>query len=125
VSLDDTAEVLCESEWATSLTPEKLYERSWAMALFDRAIADLQAIYTEEGKSKLYDALKDFLSSEVGDGEYALVGKALGMSNGAVAAAVHRMRQRYREAVRKQIAQTVTDIGDVEQEMRSLLAALQ
>jgi RNA polymerase sigma factor (sigma-70 family) len=125
VSLDDTAEALCESEWASCLTPEKLYERSWAMALFERAIADLQAIYTADGKSKLYNALKDFLSSEAGDGDYARIGKELEMSNGAVAAAVHRMRQRYREVVRAQVARTVANDGEVEEEMRSLLAALQ
>jgi RNA polymerase sigma-70 factor (ECF subfamily) len=125
VSLDDTAEAFCESEVASSLTPDKVYERAWAMALFGRALTQVQSKYTGDGKKGVYDALKDFLSNEPGDGDYARVGQELGMTSGAVGAAVHRLRQRYREAVREQIAQTVTSAGDVEEEMRSLLAALQ
>jgi hypothetical protein len=72
----------------------------------------------------VYQALKEFLSAEAKDGEYAQVGEKLGMSRGAVAAGVHRLRQRYRELVRDEIAQTVTDAAGLEDEMRSLLAAL-
>jgi len=125
VSLDDSAEIFCESDLASNLTPDKVYERAWAVALFGRALAQLKSKYTADGKARVYDALKDFLSGEPADGDYARIGKDLGMTNGAVGAAVHRMRQRYREAVREQIAQTVTNNADVEEEMRSLLTALQ
>jgi len=124
VSLDDTAENFYEAEWASALTPEKLYERRWALGLFDRALSRLQAHYAAEKKPAVYDALKNFLSSEPGEGDYGRIGAELRMTNGAVAAAVHRMRQRYRELVKDEIAQTVPRAEDIEDEMRSLLAAL-
>jgi hypothetical protein len=95
------------------------------VALFGRAVAQLQSNYAADGNGRIYEALKDFLSSEAKDGDYARIGKELAMTNGAIAAAVHRFRQRYKEAVMEQIAQTVANDGDVEEEMRSLLAALQ
>ena len=124
VSLDDTAEAVYEAETASNLTPEKLYERRWALSLFDRALGRLREQYVESGKPAVYEELKEFLSSETNDGDYDRVSATLGMTTGAVSAAVHRMRQRYRELVREEIALTVTSPEDVEEEMRSLLAAL-
>ncbi len=124
LSLDDTAEAMYAHEPASDLTPEKLYERRWALRLFERALDRLARDYQTTGRQDVYEALKGFLSAEAKDGEYAEVGERLGMSSGAVAAAVHRLRQRYRELVRDEIAQTVTDGTGLEEEMRSLLAAL-
>jgi RNA polymerase sigma-70 factor (ECF subfamily) len=124
VSLNDTAETFYEAEFASALTPEKLYERRWALSLFQRALGRLKSCYRGEGKAAVYDALKDFLSSEAADGDYARIGKKLGMKTGTVAKAVYDVRKRYRELVREEIAHTVTNPADVEEEMRSLLAAL-
>ena len=124
LSLDDTAEALYAQEPCSDLTPEKLYERRWALRLFERALDRLEQDYQAAGRQEVYQALKEFLSAEAKHGEYAQVGERLGMSQGAVAAAVHRLRQRYRDLVRDEIAQTITDAAGLEDEMRSLLAAL-
>ena len=124
ISLDDTAETRYALELATDLTPERTYERQWALSLFDQALARLRQEYAAAGKTRQYDALKEFLSNEPGEGDYARVGAHLQMSTGAVAAAVHRLRQHYRSLVREEIAHTVNSPDEVEDEMRSLLAAL-
>ena len=124
ISLNDTTESRYAQEPASNLTPEKLYERRWALSLFDRALGRLREQYVAAGKTIFYDRLKTFLSGEAGDGEYARLGAELGLSTGAVAAAVHRLRQHYRELVREEVAQTVETPADVEEEVRSLLAAL-
>jgi len=124
ISLDDTTESRYAHEPASDLTPEKLYERRWALSLFDRALGRLREQYGAAGKKKLYDHLQKFLSSEAADGEYARLGAELEMSSGAMAAAVHRLRQHYRELVREEVAQTVETPAEVEEEVRSLLAAL-
>ena len=124
ISLDDTAEARYAQEPASHLTAEKIYERRWALSLFDRALGRLREQYASAGKAALYDRLQKFLSAEAADGEYARSGAELEMSTGAVAAAVHRMRQHYRELVRAEVAQTVETPAEVEDEVRSLLAAL-
>jgi len=124
ISLDDTAEARYAQEPACAVTPEKLYERRWALSLFDRALARLREQYASAGKGKLYDCLKRFLSDEPREGEYGRLAVELEMSTGAIAAAVHRLRQHYRQLVREEVAQTVGTSAEIEDEMRSLLAAL-
>ena len=124
VSLDDTAEAHYEAEVASNLTPEKLYERRWALSLFERALEQLEANYVGAGKGTIYDVLNGFLSTEASNGDYARAGAQLGMTPTAITTAVRRLRQRYRELVREEIVQTVTSPAEVEDEMRSLLAAL-
>jgi len=124
VSLDDTAEMRYAQEPASQLTPEKIYERRWALSLFDRALSRLRDQYATAGKSRHFDFLKQYLSTEAADGEYARVAVELEMSTGAVAAAVHRLRQHYRELVREEVAQTVESPTEVDEEMRWLLATL-
>jgi RNA polymerase sigma factor (sigma-70 family) len=124
ISLDDTAEARYVQEPVSDLTPEKTYQRRWALSLFARALVRLREQYAAAGKAPLYDCLKGSLSSEVGEGEYDRLGRELGLSTGAVSAAVHRLRQQYRQLVREEVAQTVENPADVEDEIRSLLAAL-
>lgn len=124
ISLDDTTESRYAHEPVSDLTPEKLYERRWALSLFDRALGRLREQYLAVGKAGLYDRLQKFLSSEPGEGEYARLGAELEMNTGTIAASVHRLRQHYRELVREEVAQTVETPADVEDEVRSLLAAL-
>jgi RNA polymerase sigma-70 factor (ECF subfamily) len=105
------------------LTPEKLFERQWALAVLKRVLLRLQTKFTSGGKTALFEALKGFLTG--GQGEtYATVGGGLGMSEGAVKAAVHRMRRRYRELMREEIAHTVTSPEEIEDEIRYLLRCL-
>ena len=124
ISLDDTTESRYALEPASDLTPEKLYERRWALSLFDRVLGRLREEYAAAGRTGLCERMQKFLSSEAGDGEYARLGAELEMSTGAIAAAVHRLRQHYRQLVREEVAQTVESPADVEEEIRSLLAAL-
>jgi RNA polymerase sigma factor (sigma-70 family) len=124
VSLDDTAEARYGNEATSDITPEELYERRYALSLFERALARLADRYASGGKSAVYEGLKDFLTTEARDGDYAQAGTRLGMTPGAVAVAVHRLREHYRDLVRDEIAQTVANPEDLEDELRSLLAAL-
>ena len=124
VSLDDTAEGRYALEAASDLTPEKIYERRWAWSLFERAVGRLREQYAAAGKAELYDALKGFLTEDVDEGDYARLAAELDMTSGAVTTAVHRLRDRCRELVREEVAHTVADPAEVEDEMRSLLAAL-
>jgi len=124
ISLDDTAEARYLQEPASNLTPEKIYDRRWALSLFDLALNRLRERYAAAGKTRLYECLKEFLSSEAGEREYDRLGRELEMSAGAVAIAVRRLRQHYRQLVREEVAHTVDSPEDVEDEVRALLAAV-
>jgi RNA polymerase sigma-70 factor (ECF subfamily) len=124
ISLDDTAEARYALEPASDLTPEKVFERRWALTLFEQALARLQEEHRATSTGRHFECLKGFLSSEPSEGEYCRVGTQLEMTPGAVSAAVYRLRQRYRALVRDEIARTVSDPAEVDEEIRSLLAAL-
>jgi RNA polymerase sigma-70 factor (ECF subfamily) len=124
ISLDDTAEGRYAKEAASDLTPEKIYERRWALSLFELALIRLRDQYESAGKAHHFDCLKPFLSIQASDGEYDRVAMEVDMSTGAVAAAVHRLRQHYRTLVRDAVAQTVKSPAELEEEMRWLLNAL-
>jgi RNA polymerase sigma-70 factor (ECF subfamily) len=124
ISLDDTAEKRYALEATIELAPEKIYERRWAWSLFERAVSRLREEYTGAGRDRLYEALKSFLADEIDEGDYPRLAAGLGMTHAAVATAVHLLRGRYRELVREEVAHTVADPSEVEDEMRSLLAAL-
>jgi RNA polymerase sigma-70 factor (ECF subfamily) len=111
-------------EPVTDLSPEKIFERHWALALIEKALANLEDECRANGKGALFDALKVFLEDGAGSGNYSPVAVALGMSAGAIAVAVHRLRQRYRELVRQEIANTVRTVSEIDEEMRHLLAVL-
>jgi RNA polymerase sigma-70 factor (ECF subfamily) len=124
VSLDGPDTELRYSIEATqAASPEQAYERQWALTLLDQVLNRLEAELDLPGKRNIFGALKMFLNGEKG-ASYAEVGAKLGMSEGAVKVAVHRLRQRYRDLLRLEIANTVGDPGSVEDEMRHLLAAL-
>jgi RNA polymerase sigma-70 factor (ECF subfamily) len=125
LSLDDeNAEERYRMEPTVEVTPEKLFERSWARTLLAHALTRLRAEYAADGKAQQFEQIKCFLTEETGEGGYASVVAQLRTSTGAVAVAVHRMRRRYRELVRQEIALTVTTHGELEDEIRHLLAAL-
>lgn len=125
VSLDaEAAEGRYRLEPSHDATPERLFERRWALTLLDRTIATLRAEQERAGHAERFDRLKGFLTGEGGDGGYAAAAAALDLSEGAIKVAVHRLRKRYRELLRAEIAQTLDDPATVEDEIRALFAAV-
>ena len=124
LSLDwQTADTQFQIAGAAQPSPEKAYDREWAVALLGRVIARLQADYSAAGKAELFDQLKVFLSAGKGEVAYGEVARALGMEEGAIRVAVHRMRKRYRELLRDEIAHTLSDPALVDEEIQALFGA--
>jgi RNA polymerase sigma-70 factor (ECF subfamily) len=122
VSLDDDAEAHYGREPADPLTAEKLFDRRWALTLLDRVLARLGSEMAGMGKAAQFEALKFCLSGE--KHAYGEIALSLGMTEGAVKVAVHRLRERYRALIRAEIAETVADPSEVDAELRDLFAAL-
>jgi len=112
------------AELAHHLTPERAFERRWVLALLEKVVRRLQDEYVSAGRAELFGALRGSLSGEALGKSYAEVAQRLGMSEGAVKVAVHRLRQRYRELLRAEIANTVASPDEVDDELRHLFAAL-
>jgi RNA polymerase sigma factor (sigma-70 family) len=125
LSLDfDAAASRYEREPAHHMSPEKLFERSWALTVLTRAMERLKAESVASGKQQLFDRLKIYLTAEKDTVLYKDVAEELNMTEGTIKVAVHRLRRRYRELVRDEIAQTVTTEAEVDEEIRDLFAAL-
>jgi DNA-directed RNA polymerase specialized sigma24 family protein len=125
ISLDEMEEERIGGlEAMAGASPEKVFEREWALALLDQALHCLREECVASGKGPQFDRLKCFLSCEGGEPSYGQLASEWGTTPNAVAAAVHRLRQRYRECVREQIAQTVAGPEELESELSSLFAAL-
>jgi len=125
VSLDEVdAERIYQQEPATGLAPESLYDKRWAMTLLERAMERLGVDYAAAGKRELFDQLKSLLLAECSGESYRQLAGPLGLSEGAVKVAVHRLRHRFREVVRAEIAQTVATPAEVDEELRCLMSAL-
>ncbi|HTB82086.1 MAG TPA: sigma-70 family RNA polymerase sigma factor [Candidatus Sulfotelmatobacter sp.] len=103
--------------------PEKNFDREWALALLARVIQRLQKECEAEGRARLFEQLKNFLTAGKGDSAYAEIAGALGMEEGAVRVAVHRLRKRYRQLLRDEITNTLSDAAMVDEEMRALFGA--
>lgn len=104
--------------------PEKQFDREWALALLDRVIARLADECSRDGKADLFARAKTFLTAGSAAIPYADAARDLGVEEGALRVAVHRLRKRYRELLRSEIAETLADPAMVEEELRSLRAAL-
>jgi DNA-directed RNA polymerase specialized sigma24 family protein len=107
----------------TSDDDTALVNEARRLAVLDQVLARLQAEFRAAGKTAIYEGLKEALTMGRG-APYAELGARLGMSEGAVKVAVHRLRRRYRELLREEIAQTVAGPDEVEDEIRHLLACL-
>jgi DNA-directed RNA polymerase specialized sigma24 family protein len=105
------------------LSPDKLYDRAWAVTLLDRVIRQLRQETADEGKAELFDQLKAFLVVGKGAIPYAQTAAALGLNETTLRVAVHRLRKRYRALLREEISQTLSDPGQVDEEMRALFDA--
>ncbi len=119
-----SAEARYRLEPVDALTPEKLFERRWALALLDQTLGRLEREFAGQGKAALFTVLKEFLLGGAPHPDYASAGARLGLNEGAVRVAVHRLRRRYGELFREEIAQTVANAEELEEEMRHLLAVL-
>jgi RNA polymerase sigma-70 factor (ECF subfamily) len=106
------------------LSPEKLFARSWALTVLDRTMARLQAEAANKKKSKLFERLRAYLTAGENASPYGEIAAELKMSEGTVRVAAHRLRRRYRELLRDEIAQTVTTEDQIDQEIRDLFVAL-
>jgi RNA polymerase sigma-70 factor (ECF subfamily) len=125
IPLDDLlAENRCEAETAHALTPQKIFEQRWALALLDLVLQRLREEYQARGKVKQFDALRSYLSEGQSQRSQAQIAEELGTTEGAVKQAVRQLRQRYRELLRQEVAHTVATVGDVEDELRHLIAVL-
>ncbi len=125
VSLDfRTAEARYAREPRDDATPERLFERQWTLTLLARVLDGLRAQYAAAGNERQFERLKAFITSEKGAVPYAEVGEELGLSEGAVKTAVHRLRKRYRKLLEREIGQTVEDPAEIESELKQLFASL-
>lgn len=105
-------------------TAERVYERRWALTVLEQAMAALAGEYSSGGKQGLFEKLRPFISGEDDDVSYSGLAGELQMNEGAVRVAVHRLRQRYAEAVRSEIAKIVRRPEEIEEELRHLFAVL-
>lgn len=125
-SLDeDEADSRYAAEAVEHVTPESLYERRWALTLLACVLERLRSEFVSSEKVALFEELKGFLSAP-GEEElpYAAVAQRTGLKEGTVRVAVHRLRRRYGELLRAEIAQTVADPAEIEDELRCLVRAL-
>ena len=124
LSLDwQDADTRYQIDPADRFSPDKLYDRAWATTLLEQVIARLRAECAAEGKGKVFEQLKPFLTMGKSDIPYAQAAASLGLNEGAARVAVHRLRKRYRELLREEIAQTLTEPADIEEELRALFQA--
>jgi len=121
LSLDQAAaEDRYRLEPVNDLTPEKIFERRWALTLLDQVLTRLRDECLADGKDSLFDRLRGFLSDTSDPGSYAEAAAKLGASEAAVRQAVRRLRQRYRELMRGEIAQTVSSPQEIDEEIQHL-----
>jgi RNA polymerase sigma-70 factor (ECF subfamily) len=113
------------AEAVEPLTPEHAYEKSWALASIEQSLVQLENEYHRAGKASLFKRLRLLLWEDKGDATYAEAAEALGMSEAAFKMAVSRLRARARELLRLEVANTVADAAEVEDELRHLLRIAQ
>jgi RNA polymerase sigma-70 factor (ECF subfamily) len=107
------------------VTPERLFERRWALALLQRALDTLREEYARLGKADLFERLRGSLTGDKAESTYQALAADLGMTESNVKVTVHRLRNRYRALIKEEISRTVEHEDDVDDELRCLLAALE
>jgi RNA polymerase sigma factor (sigma-70 family) len=120
----ETAETRYGHEPSDESTPEQCYERRWALTLLDTVLQRLRAEYDYDGKGELFAGLNSSLVGGRESQPYAELAVQLRMNEGAVKVAVHRLRKRYRQLLRAEIAQTMAGTEDVDEELRHLFSVL-
>jgi len=124
LSLDwQTADTQFQVAATNEPSPDKSFDREWALALLAKVIVRLQTECANEGKARLFEQLKQFLTAGTAEPAQREIARALGMEEGAVRVAIHRLRKRYRQLLRDEIAHTLADPAMVDEEMRALFGA--
>lgn len=118
------AESRYSHEPAHELTPERIFERRWALTLLENALNQLSDEYDHAGKRPVFEQLRDYLGGGSDQLPYREVAERLGLSEGAVKVAVHRLRKRCREILRAEIRETVSEPEEVDDELQNLFSAL-
>lgn len=125
ISLDTSnAEGHYNLEPASQLSPDLLFEKAWALTVLERTMDRLEAEMTKKNRRELFEHLKIYLTTDKDTVPYQKVAAELSMTEVSVRVAVHRLRSQYRELLRDEIAQTVADEDQTDEEMRSLFTAL-
>ncbi len=126
LSLDDlTAEARYQLEPRDELTPDRAFERRWAYTLLEQVLVLLRGEFVLADKGPLFEALRPFLVGEAQGVSYSEVAARLGLTEAAAKMTVTRMRRRYRELLRAEVAHTVADPREIDEELRQLMVALQ
>lgn len=124
LSLDwQTADTHFQLAATNEPSPDKAFDREWAVALLAKVIARLQTECATDDKARVFERLKVFLTAAGAGSAQREAAESLGMEEGAVRVAVHRLRKRYRQLLRDEIANTLADDAMVEEEMRALFGA--
>jgi RNA polymerase sigma factor (sigma-70 family) len=118
-----TGEERYQREPAHDETPERVFERRWALSVLDRVVERLRNEFVQHGRPEHFDRLKVFLLGQ-SDAPYTVLAREMNTSEGALKVAIHRLRKRYRDLFRQEIADTVVDPAEVEPEIRYLAAVL-
>lgn len=106
------------------LSPDRLFERRWALTVLEQVLTAVEKEYREEGKGPLFEKISGFLIGQEDTASYGRIADELGMSQGALRVAIHRLRKRYRELFKVEIARTVATPQELDEEMRHLVAVL-
>jgi RNA polymerase sigma-70 factor (ECF subfamily) len=124
--LDDhvEAEHQYQQDLATERSPERLYDRSWALRVFAESLSKLHQEFLDQDRDTQFDLIKSYLTQEPSPGAYTTLGTALGMTANAVAVMVHRLRQRYATLVRESVADTVAQPTQVDEELAYLISLI-
>lgn len=109
---------------ADEVSPARIYDLQWARTLLAAALRQMKEEMLEAGKAAQFEVLKPFLTTNAAAGDYAATAGKLGVEVSSVPVLVHRLRQRYRELARQEVAQTVSSPTELEEEMRHLFAVL-
>jgi RNA polymerase sigma-70 factor (ECF subfamily) len=125
VSLDtSSAETQYQVEVASAVSPEQIYDRRWALALLGKTMARLRAEFVASGKQDEFDQIKECLTADRGSLDYGALAERTGQSEGTLRVGIHRLRKRFREIFREEVAQTVATPTEIDAEMRHLMTAL-
>ncbi len=125
IPLDDLSAAPADELFAADRqSPDQAFDRQWAVALLARVLARLREEFSAGGRDRQFECLQGFLTGQQGARSHLEIAAELGISEGAVTQAVFRLRQRYQKLLRAEVAQTVATAGDVEEELRHLIAAL-
>ena len=125
LSLDaDEGEQRYAHEPSGGLTPERAYEKRWAMTLLERVLGSLEQEYRNAGNARVFQELGELLWGKDASVSYVQIGERLGITEGTARGAMHRLRERYRERLRAEVAHTVARPEDVDEELRYLISVV-